>query len=125
MGIVDFQSQGTINASLLPKRFDLEIYQGDTLSFTITLKDSLGVVKDITGWTPLGQIRSLVDNTVIDTFTITVDGPNGILTVSIPNTGTITAGSYKYDIQTTDTSTNVRTWIGGNVTVIDDITEVI
>ena len=128
MTIVDFASQGTIGTTYLPKRYDISIYQGDTFKFDLVLKDTNGVALDITGWTGLAQIKKVSDSSAAETPTISVavGTTDGKITASISNTGTSAlqeATEYKYDIQLTDLAGNVRTFIGGVITITEDVSE--
>jgi len=123
MSIVDFPQQGTIGASLKPKRYDIEIYQGDTFKFSLVFKDSTNAVINITGWTGLVQFKDIATSALEVTPTVTIDGPNGKATITIADTGVLDAGSYKYDVQFTDAGGSKRTYIGGKITVTEDVSE--
>jgi hypothetical protein len=125
-GVIDFQSQGTIGTTLQPKRYDIVIYQGDTLTFSMVLKNGATPI-DITGWTALAQIKKVSDSTAAETpsLTVTVGTTDGKVTISLSDTGTSAlqgATDYKYDVQLSD-GTNKRTFIGGKITVTEDISE--
>lgn len=126
MTIVDFPVEGTIGANLKPKRFNIEIYQGDTFRFVLAMTGPSAAVLDTTGWAGLAQIRK-TDNSPGETpeLDITLDNV-GNVTVFVSNTGTAAlagATEYRYDIQLTDDATNVRTVIGGTILVTEDISE--
>jgi hypothetical protein len=125
--IVDFPLQGTIGANLMPKRFDIELYQGDTFKFVLAMTGPSNAVLDTTGWIGLAQIKYGATNLPGETpnMTVTIDAV-GNATVTISNTGTaalLGTTTYKYDIQFTDAASNVRTVIGGNLTITEDISE--
>ena len=128
MSVTDFPLAGTIGSNLLPKRYDIVIYQGDTFTFNVVLKDSLDVPLDVTGWTPEAQIKKVSDNTPAETpnLTAVAGTTDGKITVTLSGTGSSAlygATEYKYDLQVTDTSGNVRTFLGGKITVTEDVTE--
>lgn len=128
MSIVEFPSQGTIGQTFLPKRYDIAIYQGDTFKFDLVLKDEGGVPLDITGWTGLAQIKKVEDSSAAETptLTTTVGTTDGKITIGISNTGTgalLEDVEYKYDVQLTDTAGNVRTFLGGKITITGDVSE--
>lgn len=128
MSIVDFPQQGTIGASLMPKRYDIEIYQGDTFSFALVLKQDTTTVIDVTGWTALAQIKKIDTGGAAETpsLDVVVGGADGKITISLTDTGTSAlqeSTQYKYDVQLTDTVGNKRTFIGGKITIVEDITE--
>lgn len=126
--IIDFPTQGTIGTSLKPKRYDIELYQGDTFMFTMTLKNGSTPI-NITGWTPLAQIRKVSDETLGETPALDATvptGTDGVVLIGLSNTETGALDGdteYKYDIQLEDASGNIRTFIGGKITITADITE--
>ena len=128
MSITQFPKTGVIGANLKPKRYDIEIYQGDTFAFFITLKDANGVLLDITGWTVKVDIRKQADNSLAESpnFTTSVEGASGKIYLRLEATESdLLQGdvAYKYDVQVTDTSGNRRTYIGGEILVTEDVTE--
>ena len=138
MSIVDFPVAGTVGASMKPQRFDFEVYQGDTFQFDLILKAG-DVPVDLTGWTVKAQIKNYGDNTLAATpaldTTIAADPTLGKIVIKLSDTGTsalaptaiatdgMAVGEYKYDVQATDSYGNVRTFIGGKITVTEDVTE--
>lgn len=124
MGIVDYSKQGTIGTSRLPKRYDLEIYQGDTLDEVISFKDSLGAAVDLTGFTALVEFKELNSETVVATPSTPVNYlTNGNVRMYIADTNTIPEGEYRWDLQLTDASGNRRTYVGGKVIVTGDVSD--
>lgn len=124
--VIDSQSQGTIGTTLQPKRYDIVLYQGDTFTFSLTLKNGATPI-DVTGWTPLAQIKKTSDNTPGETpvLGVTVGTTDGKITIKLTDTETAAlqgSTEYKYDIQLSD-GTNKRTFIGGKITVTEDISE--
>jgi hypothetical protein len=127
MGVTTFPQQGTIGANLLPKRYDIKIYQGDTFRFTLVLKDALDELVNLTGYTGKAQFRASIGSSLVQELSVTFPTPaNGEVVISLTaaQTNNIPGGSYKWDLELTDASSNVRTLIGGIVEVIEDITEV-
>ena len=127
MSVIDFNKEGSIGTNLKPKRYDIEIYQGDTFSFNLVLKDGSGNPLTITGWTGLAQIKKVSDSSPGETPSLTVTN-EGAGTFKIALTDTETGAldgdtEYKYDVQVTDNSGNKRTYIGGKITVTEDISE--
>lgn len=122
--VVDFPQQGTIGTSLKPKRYDIEVYQGDSFRFKLVFKDASMAVIDITGWAGILQIKEVDTATLVSSATITLSDPtNGEATVDFGDTNLLAGGDYKYDVQFTDTGGNKRTYIGGKITVTEDISE--
>lgn len=102
-----------------PGALAIDIYQGDT--FTLSLDFDI----DLTGHTWLCQIRKSHDATaVVQAVTVTtVDAVNGLIRLSIANTDTATLapGSYLWDLQSTDASGVVRTWVRGTALVTAEV----
>lgn len=122
MTIVDFPVQGSIGASRKPKRFDIEIYQGDTFEVTLVFKDSLGVEIDLTGVTFVTKFVG-IDAAPDPVTQPDADAPvpiNGEVLISIVDTSTL-SGEYHWDLQLVSGGKK-RTYIGGIVTVTTDIT---
>lgn len=103
----------------------LVIYTGDTLSFTVTSQDSTGTPINITGRTYAMKIRSAASSTtVLATATCTVtDGPNGVVSVSIPaaTTAALATGTGVADLEETNGST-VTTLLRWRVAIVGDVT---
>lgn len=124
--IVEFPSQGIIGSNLQPKRYDIVLYQGDNFAFAMVFKNGSTPI-DVTGWTVQGQIKKMTDGSPGETPSLdfTIGTTDGKITVSLTDTDTAAldgATEYKYDIQVND-GTIKRTFIGGVITVTDDITE--
>lgn len=120
--VVDFPSQGTIGTSRKPKRFDIDLYSGDTFAFYLTFG---GTGLDVTGWTAISHVRKISDNTLVaDIVTIdAVDTVEKSFLVHVDSDLLDPEIEYSYDIQVTDASGNKRTYIGGKITITEDITE--
>lgn len=110
--------------------YDWMIEQGVTLIKTFVLKDSDGVVIDLTGYTARMQIRQKVHSTTsyVDATTangkLAIDGSNGKITLTLTDTETSafewTAGVYDLEIEATDGT--VSRVIQGAVTVSQEVT---
>jgi len=105
-----------------------DIVKGDTfkdLQFTITINS---VAEDLTGYAIACKFRKgsktgreIKSLTVGSGITIT-DATNGIFQINAFDLGvTFTAGVYYYDIEFTDTSNVINTWISGTIEVIQDV----
>lgn len=121
--VTDYPEAGAkIGTTLKPKRFDIDIYQGDTFSFFLTFTDQ-GI--DVTGWTGSAVVKA-IDTKVAVSNAVTVsavDTVNKRFTVSLDSDLLDPGVEYMYDVQVTDAGGNKRTFIGGKVTVDEDITE--
>lgn len=128
MSITNFPTEGTVGTTLRPKRFDLEVYQGDTFTFNLVLKGDGGTPLDLTGWEGIAQIKK-ADGSPGETPSLDLDigDTNGTVVISLTGTESNAldpdSGPYKYDVQLTDTAGNKRTFIGGVITITEDISE--
>jgi len=110
--------------------YDLKLTKGDTfdgVTFTVTDSDT-GAAIDLTDYSARMEIRSgSKTGTVAATFTtdsgLTIaDAEGGQISID-PFSVTYDAGYYQYDIQFTDGDGDVYTWIGGQVRVVQDVTQ--
>lgn len=129
LGVVSFDPAGpTIGTNLRPKRFDIEVYQGDSFKFFLNLKGpEVGegpTSIDVTGWTGRCEVKDAT-GVVADSPTVTIAGDpkDGAFLVDFGTTDDIAAGEYRYDVEMTDSGGNVRTFIGGRFTVTEDVTD--
>lgn len=122
MTIIDYPSQGIVGTSRKPKRFDIELYQGDTFPFFLSFT---GTGLDVTGWTAASTVKKVSDGTVVSSIiTIgAVDTVNKRFVINVDSNTLLPDTEYMYDVQVTDGSGNKRTFIGGKITVTEDITE--
>lgn len=112
----------------VPQNVDYTIWQGDTwLPGTITVTSG-GTPIDFTGWTATMEIRNAISNDVAVTLTsspaagITMSSI-GVITLSMTATQTSALlGEYRYDLQTTNTSGSIRTYLYGIINVTSDTT---
>lgn len=123
MTIVDFEQAGTIGANLLPKRYDIKIYQGDTFEVILNFKDEANVGVDLTGFTGRAQFKPATGAPIDLTVTVNYNAVNGAVRVYLADTSAL-VGEYSWDLELQDAGARVRTYIGGKVTVTNDITEV-
>lgn len=122
---------GTLGTGLMPGNYDLVIYRGDYLPINLTFKNPAGTVLDLTGYTGKAVIRADYTTTTVYAFTVTGSGLNGALgtdgrvNLVLPSSvsSTIPAGDYIWDVQLTDASGNNRTYIAGDVRVVDEVTK--
>lgn len=124
MPIANYPLQGTIGSSLLPKRYDIEIYQGDSFEVILNFKDASNVGVNLTGFT--GKVQFKDDAAAVvatPVVTLNYGSVNGAVRVFLADTSTIPAGVYNWDLELTDATSRKRTYIGGKVTVTEDVTE--
>jgi hypothetical protein len=104
---------------------NLSIYEGDDFMALVTVLNTDSTPADLTGYTVQAQVRTgPADSnpTVSAEFQCTFSG--NVITVVLPHTATIalTAATYVWDLQLTDTSGWVSTLLAGAVRVTKDVT---
>lgn len=91
------------NQSITPE-FNITIAQNATYNLALTLLDSAGNARDLTGYTGGANIRkSLIDPDIVQAFTVTVSDPvNGRVDMSLTATQTAALdferSEYVYDL---------------------------
>ena len=119
--VVEYPLQGTIGTTRKPKRFDIDLYEGDSFSFYLVFN---GTGLDVTGWTAASRVKDEA-GVLMDTAAITIsaiDTTNKRFLITVDSDLLPSSGEYKYDVQVTS-GTSKRTFIGGKITVDEDITE--
>lgn len=123
MTIIDYEQSGTIGVNLLPKRYDIQLYQGDTFEVILNFKDSNNVGVDLTGFTGNCQFKPTTGAPIDIGVTVNYNSTNGAVQLLLADTSALT-GEYSWDLELQDAGGRRRTYIGGKVTVTQDITEV-
>ena len=110
--------------------FDINTYKGDTwngIKSVELLKSGVPIVIPDTAKIYM-QIKTDSEDTIsvlslsTDNGTIDIiDGPNGKFRIN-PIIVNIAAGSYVYDVQINFSSTEIKTYLKGNFTVVQDVT---
>jgi hypothetical protein len=109
---------------------NFEVDQNATFTFIVEYKDNNGLPIDLTGSTAKMQVRDTKGGTKL-AFTltspsggITIDGPNGKLTMKMTPTQTnkLFYPKSSYDIMLTDSSTNKIKIIEGFLTLSRSVT---
>jgi len=100
------------------------IDQGSTFSTTIFITNDEGVAIDLTGYTGASKMKKHYTSSNSHTFTVSVTGVTGVVTLSMTanQTSNIVAGRYVYDVELTNTSNVVSRVIEGIVTVTPQVT---
>lgn len=116
-----------------PATYNLTLYQGDRFELVVTIQSGATPTPvNLTGLTPSAHIRRTKDAvSPLATFECTVtDAPNGEITCVLPSLeaaglmkGSVVPDGY-WDLQTTDgaATPDVRTWLQGEVTIIEEVT---
>jgi hypothetical protein len=119
LGNLSAGAPGAIEGIGLPVEFDFRIYHGDTWAQAFRLLQA-GAPVDLTGATVASSVVDAQDVTTALTVTI-LNAVDGRLQISAP-TGALAVGAYDYDVQVTDTTSAVTTWIKGQLLVDPDVT---
>ena len=100
------------------------------VDLTITIKDTAGVVVDVTGWTFNMEVRLCDGSPVIlssaSAIAITItDAVNGVINVAVPAASmNIDPKTYQYDLDGINTSSKVISLIQGDFQVEPRITSI-
>ena len=121
----------------ISEELNITTKRGDSLSFTVTVKDSDGDPVDLTGYNFAMDVRlsneKIDSNVVLSTSppsamaasTIVLVGyADGTLTLEATRQAmeSVDAGGYMYDIQATNNSTlDSKTWFFGSFDINDDV----
>jgi hypothetical protein len=103
---------------------NITIDQGTTFSTVISLADDEDVAVDLTGYTANSQIRKHYSSSNSQSFSITLGGTSGTISLSLTSTQTsnLTPGRYVYDVELTSSSNVVSRIVEGIVTVTPEVT---
>lgn len=114
-----------LNVGALPSNNDLVMYKGDYFELLLILKDSGGTPLVLAGQTPKAFLKSDYDDYMPKQFTCTITGVAGQIRIFMSSavTSTLIPGSYIYDFQITNALGETRTYMAGDVTVINEVTD--
>lgn len=103
---------------------NLIIDQGADYSTTINVTDDDDTVIDLTGYTGAAQMRKHYTSVTFYAFDVSINGPLGIVTLSMAanSTNNIPAGRYVYDCELTDTQGKTSRLVEGIVTITPNVT---
>ena len=103
---------------------NITIDQGTTFSTVISLADDEDVAVNLTGYTANSQIRKHYSSSNSQSFSISLGGTSGTITLSLTSTQTsnLTPGRYVYDVELTSSSNVVSRIVEGIVTVTPEVT---
>jgi hypothetical protein len=112
------------------EQYDFSIHRGETFRRAVYFKHGDGSVMDLTGQEGYAQIRAYPKSSptdpveVVCSMTVTIDGANGEVVLSIPaeTTEALEANLYAYDFCLVDDGT-VRYYLGGQFQVLPSVTE--
>lgn len=117
-------ASGPIGAAYLPTNTDLLIYKGDYIEFFVNFVDDNNAALDLTGYSAKAQLRRDYHDTEPIEIVTTVDEDGSRIRVYIPSvtSATLSAGSYIWDLQVTNSNGDSRTFLTGDVMVYDEVT---
>ena len=100
------------------------IDQGTTFSTVINLTNEDGNPIDLTGYTGDAEMRKHYTSSNSQSFSISLGGNNGTVTLSLTagQTANLTAGRYVYDVEVTSGANVVSRIVEGIVTVTPEVT---
>jgi hypothetical protein len=100
------------------------IDQGTTFTTVINLTDDNGDAIDLTGYTGDSEMRKHYTSSNSQSFSISLGGTSGSVTLSLTATQTanLTPGRYVYDVEVTSGSNVVSRIVEGIVTVTPEVT---
>ena len=103
---------------------NIVIDQGTTFSTVITLADENGDAINLTGYSANSQIRKHYSSSNSQSFSVSLGGSLGTVTLSLTSTQTsnLVAGRYVYDVEVTSSSNVVSRIVEGIVTVTPQVT---
>lgn len=105
-------------------KINLIIDQGSSFETTLNLTDDNDNAVNLTGFTGAGQIRKHYTSSTATSFSVTLGGANGTVTLAMSSNSTanLASGRYVYDIEVTDSSGIVSRLFEGIVTVTPQVT---
>lgn len=104
---------------------NLAIDQGSNTTVTITVTDSTGSARNLTGFTARGKLKRSYFSSSNVSFTVTIPNPSEgevVLSLNADQTANLKYGRYVYDIELVSNTYNVERIIEGIVTVYPEVT---
>ena len=106
---------------------NLAIDQGTTYSVTVSVTDTTGSARNLTGYTGRAQMRRSFYTTSNTAFTVAIDNPSEgevILSLTSTQTSALKAGRYVYDLELVSSNTSsVERIVEGIVTIYPEATK--
>ena len=106
---------------------NLAIDQGTTYSVTVSVTDTTGSARNLTGYTGRAQMRRSFYTTSNTAFTVAIDNPSEgevILSLTATQTSALKAGRYVYDLELVSSNTSsVERIVEGIVTIYPEATK--
>ena len=108
----------------IPNNVDIRIYKGDYYEWYISLEDSVGSTVDISQDTPKAQLRETYESEAPIELDCDVDSDGDIrIYLSSAVSSTLNPNKdYIWDLQTTNYKGDTKTWVTGDVDVLNEVT---
>ena len=107
-------------------KYNLTIDQGSDFLHFLTVKDSTGTPKNLTGYTARASMRPTAESSTVYNFVtgVTTPATNGKISMSLSSgvTAAIPAGTYLYDLELIGGAGSVERLIHGTVNLRREIT---
>lgn len=103
----------------LPERLDLELIRGDAFGATVTIYDDAGAVQNLTGYT--FEVRQTGQTPLPLTAALLGPAANGQVRITCATTAA--ARPRRYELVTTDGSSNKRTRYRGIARILGQVTD--
>ena len=118
-------TNNVLNAGALPSNNDLVIYKGDYVELLVTISDSTNAPLNLSGSTPKAVLKSDYADRAPKPFVCTLTGMPGEVKIFMSSTITsqLLPGFYIWDFQITSAAGETRTYLAGDVTVYNEVTE--
>jgi len=107
---------------------NLEIYEGNDSTWTVTITDSSGDAVDITGYTFLFTVKKSIsdsddDALISKNITTHISPTTGVTTITLNRADTLGKDktTYYYDYQWIDTSDKRRTILKGLFSIVESV----
>jgi hypothetical protein len=117
--------QGVLNSDAMPLNYDMKIYKGDFVEVFVTVSDDNNVPIDLTGYTAEASLKlNYTDSSPVD-FTCTLTAPTlGQVKIYLASTisSALVPGDYIWDFQIVKPNGDARTYIAGDVKVLNEVT---
>jgi hypothetical protein len=108
--------------SQLPAQVNIAAYQGDDLSFTLTVTNPDNTPADLTGTTILSQIRPRPSDPITATLTSSVS--SNVITLTLTAANATFSGVFFWDCQVTYSSGLIHTIAAGTFSMTADISHI-
>lgn len=103
---------------MIPARYNLEAYHGDTWSQPFTFRNGDEPL-NLTGGTVAAQAEYGAE--IVDLTVTVINAAAGEIALAFPAEG-LAARQWHYDVEVTLADGSVTTWVAGTLTVLQDVT---